>query len=84
MTALNIQRELDQVHLTSSRYTHISKVKDLAFAVNQNQLIGSEDFIVIGVCDVSVWKPDSIDIFTAECKGGIGTVRQTSINSLLA
>ena len=84
MTSLHIQRKLDQIHLASSCNAHKSKVENLAFAVNQYQLIGSEDFIVISISDVSVWKPDPVNISTPQCKRSIGTVRQASINPLLA
>ena len=84
MTALYIHRKLDKVHLTGSCYPHISEVENLPFAVNQHKLIGSEDLVVIGVGNVSVWKPYAFNISGSQCKRCVDTVSQTFINPFLA
>ena len=84
MTTLYVHRKLNKIHLTGSRYPHISKVENLSFAVNQHQLIGGEDFVVVGVCDISVWEPNAFYISPPECQCGRGSMCEPFINPLLA
>lgn len=84
VTALYIHGEFEQSHLAGSCYAHISKIQNLAIAFNQCQLIRSEDFVVISVGDVSVWKPYPLHICTTQCKHCFRTVSQAFIHPLLS
>ena len=84
MTTLYVHWKLNEVHLTGSRYPHISKVENLAFAVNQHQLIGGEHFVVVGVCNISVWQPNTLNISPSERQCGRGSMCEPFINPLLA
>lgn len=84
MTTLYVHRKLNKVHLTGSRYPHISKVENLSFAVNQHQLIGGEHFVVVGVCNISVWEPNALNISPPERQCSTGSMCESFIDPLLA
>lgn len=83
MTALYVHWELNKVHLTCSSYTHISKVENLAFVVDQHQLIGREHFVVVGVRDVSVWEPNAFNISPSQRQCGFSAMSEPFIYPLL-